>query len=219
MAKKQKSDETRKRSINDELKGSDPDGMNTAPSKSNEMDDDAVYDKDSTLEELVGEKENGVLLPYEEYTNLQEELKNIKTKCEENFDGWQRERADFSNYKKRIQREQEVLRKTISGDLIKKYLPIIDDMERAFKARPQDRDGMAWADGIELIYKKLQSILDSEGVQRIPAEDEFFDPNRHEAITHEESPDHESGQIIEVLQQGYQMDDRILRPAMVRVAK
>ena len=105
-----------------------------------------------------------------------------------------------------------MLSQNITGEVIKKYLVVLDDLDRALKMRPTEGEGAAWAEGIELIYRKLQNILDSEGVKRIPAEDEEFDPTRHEAISHEESPDHESGQIIEVVQQGYTLGDRVSAP-------
>jgi molecular chaperone GrpE len=160
-----------------------------------------------------------VSIPATEYADLQSELQTSQKQANEYFDGWQRERADFSNYRKRIEREQGQLSQSINGSIIKKYLVILDDLERAMKTRPAQGDGAAWADGIELIYRKLQKILEAEGVQRIPAESELFDPIRHEAITHEDSPDHQSGQIIEVVQQGYTLGDRVLRPALVRVAR
>ena len=96
---------------------------------------------------------------------------------------------------------------------------MVDDLERALKKRPQDGDGKAWADGIELVYRKLQTILDNEGVKPMQAQGQFFDPNLHEAVMSEDNPAYESGQVIEVLQQGYLLGDRVLRPAMVRVAR
>ncbi len=165
------------------------------------------------------EEINMVSIPATEYADLQSELQTTQKQANEYFDGWQRERADFSNYRKRIEREQGQLSQSLNGSIIKKYLVILDDLERAMKTRPVQGDGAAWADGIELIYRKLQKILEGEGVQRMPAESEMFDPIRHEAITHEDSPDHQSGQIIEVVQQGYTLGDRVLRPALVRVAR
>lgn len=150
---------------------------------------------------------------------LRTELDQAQQKANENMDGWQRERADFLNYKKRIEREQSTLKENIAGEILKKYLVVLDDLERAMKVRPLEGETAAWADGIELVYRKLVNILESEGVQRIPAETEKFDPSRHEAITHEESPDHESDDIIEVVRQGYTIADRVLRPALVRVAR
>lgn len=154
-----------------------------------------------------------------ENESLQQELEEQRKKSAEFSDGWQRERAEFNNYKKRVERDQVLQRQATTGTVIKKYLVVLDDMERALKARPQDAAATTWADGIELIYRKLQGILESEGVSRIPAEKESFDPTRHEAITHEDSPDHESNAIIEVVQQGYIIGEKVLRPALVRVAK
>jgi molecular chaperone GrpE len=87
------------------------------------------------------------------------------------------------------------------------------------KAHPSQGEGTALAEGVDLIFRKLQSILDAEWSSRIPAESEIFDPNRNEAISHEESAGHASGEIIEVIQQGYLLCDRVLRHALVRVAK
>lgn len=159
-----------------------------------------------------------ITISAQEYSALKQDLEQTHQQVSDNFDGWQRERADFSNYKKRIEREQNLLSQTITGELIKKYLPVVDDLERALKNRPAD-EGSSWAEGIDLIYRKLMNTLESEGVTRIPAEDELFDPTRHEAISHEDSPAHQSGQIIEVVQQGYLIGERVLRPALVRVAR
>jgi len=151
---------------------------------------------------------------------LQQELELAQAKIAENFEGWQRERADFMNYKKRIERDQAQTVQNITGGIVKKYLVVLDDMERALKHAPEaGGDVQAWVGGIELIFRKLQNLLESEGVQRIDADGQMFDPNLHEAISHEDSPDHESGQVIEVLQQGYTLGDRVLRPALVRVAR
>jgi molecular chaperone GrpE len=151
--------------------------------------------------------------------SLSAELEKTRDQSKEYFEGWQRERADFTNYKKRIERDQMQMAQAVNGTIIKKYLVVMDDLERALKNRPVDPEGSKWAEGIDLIYRKFQNILDNENVKRIPADDAEFDPNIHEAISHEDSADHESGQVIEVLQQGYMIGDRVLRPALVRVAK
>jgi molecular chaperone GrpE len=150
---------------------------------------------------------------------LNSELEKTRNESREYFEGWQRERADFANYKKRIERDQVQMAQNLNGAIIKKYLVVLDDLDRALKNRPSDPEGAKWAEGIDLIYRKLQTILENENVKRIPAEAELFDPNIHEAISHEDSPDHESGQVIEVIQHGYMIGDRVLRPALVRVAK
>jgi len=155
-----------------------------------------------------------------ELQQLQADLEKSLAQAAENFEGWQRERADFVNYKKRIERDSAQSLQNITGNLVKRYLVVLDDLERALKNRPAaPSEAAAWADGIELIYRKLQAILEAEGVQRIPADGADFDPNIHEAISHEASPEHASGQVIEVIQQGYTLGDRVLRPALVRVAR
>ncbi|MBI9045510.1 MAG: nucleotide exchange factor GrpE [Anaerolineaceae bacterium] len=179
-----------------------------------------AMENDNESEEMAEEEPIAMtMLPVEDLKALQQELEDAHKKTAENLDGWQRERADFGNYKKRVERDKVQMRKDITGAVVKKYLDVMDDLARALKAKPEDENGKNWADGIELIYRKLQTILENEGVQKIEADDAIFDPNIHEAITHEDSPDHESGQIIEVLQQGYILGERVLRPSMVRVAK
>jgi molecular chaperone GrpE len=150
---------------------------------------------------------------------LQSELEQTQTKAQEYLEGWQRARADFANYKKRVERDQAQTYQTAAGNTIKRYLEISDDLERALKNRPQDGDGAAWASGIELIYRKLLAAFEIDGVAIMQAEGNFFDPTLHEAISQEDSPEHESGQIIEVLQPGYHLGERVLRPARVRVAR
>lgn len=192
-----------------------PGEENSKAQPTNQVDGGEMKESDTNEEKILEEPK----LSANEFEELQQELEKARTQSTENFEGWQRERADFLNYKKRIERDQAQMQQNITGSIIKKYLPVVDDLERALKNGPTQGDTAAWSDGIELIYRKLQSILESEGLQTIQAEGEMFDPNRHEAITHEESPDHKSGQVIEVIQQGYTLGDRVLRPALVRVAR
>lgn len=149
---------------------------------------------------------------------LQDKLEETQAKADEYLDGWQRARAEFANYKKRIHRERERVRQDAIGEVTKRYLPVLDDLERALKNRPEQGEGAEWAEGIELVYRKMLSALESDDVVPMQAEGESFDPNLHEAIAQTESEDHESDEIIEVVQQGYLIGDRVLRPAMVRVA-
>ena len=155
----------------------------------------------------------------EELSDLRKELEETKTQCKEFFEGWQRERADFLNYKKRIERDQANLGQVISANIIKKYLAVMDDMIRASNHRPCTEDNGDWWAGFDLILRKLQAILDAEGVKSIASENDEFNPMYHEAISHEENSEVESGKIIEVVQQGYTIGDRVIRPAMVRVAR
>ena len=158
-------------------------------------------------------------IPLEEKLELlRAALEASEAKAAEYLDGWQRAKAEFTNYRKRLERERELNNFETVGRVAKRYLPIVDDMERALNERPTGAEGAAWSEGIELIYRKLMNILEVEGVTLIEAEGEIFDPNLHEAVVQSESDDHESGQVIEVLQTGYKMGGRVLRPAMVRIA-
>ena len=147
---------------------------------------------------------------------LKKQLAEAQSEAAEYKDGWQRSLADFQNYRRRVETEKTETYQVAVGSIIKRYLPILDDMERALAARPA---GLSWADGVEHIYRKLQSILETEGVKRIEAEGQMFDPNFHEAILQEPSECHESGQIIAVVQNGYMLGERVIRPAMVKVAQ
>lgn len=181
-------------------------------SKMEEVEDSGQTTGETEKEETLPKM---ITLPVSEYESLK---KSSEKQCEY-FEGWQRERADFINYKKRLEREQAGLKDFLSGEIVKKYLVVLDDIELAIKNKPVDGDFKGWDEGINLIYQKLIKILDGEGVKKIPTEGEQFDPKVHEALTQIESPEKESGEIIEVIRQGYLIGDRVLRPAIVVIAK
>ena len=168
-----------------------------------------------TQAEAVATPENGEQLEAE-MDVLKRQLEEAEAKATEYRDSWMRAQAEFQNYKKRLDRDNELLYASMKGDIIKKVLPALDDLERALQNRPVDD---AWASGIELITRKLQNILNTEGLKRIEAEGAVFDPNFHEAISHEHNEDFESGQVIAVVQNGYMLGERVIRPALVRVAQ
>ncbi len=147
---------------------------------------------------------------------LKRQLEDAENKLAESVEGWQRAQADFQNYRKRVERDNELMYASMKSDIVKKMLPVLDDLERALQNRPADD---AWASGIELIARKLQNILDVEGVKRIEAKGLEFDPKFHEAISHEPNDEVESHHVIEVVQNGYMLGDRVIRPALVRVAQ
>ncbi|MCW5874021.1 MAG: nucleotide exchange factor GrpE [Anaerolineales bacterium] len=147
---------------------------------------------------------------------LQQELQAAHAKAAENLEGWQRAQAEFANYKKRMARDQEGQEAEIRGRVIKRYLEIVDDLELALKNKPAEAE---WVQGIELIYRKLLSFLEAEDVQRVDPLGQPFDANLHEAIAQEDSQDYESGTVSEVLRTGYTLGERVLRPAVVKVAK
>lgn len=157
---------------------------------------------------------------FEEETGVQNELDAALAKADEYLDSLQRERASFANYKRRIDQENAALADRLFGDHIKIFLPVMDDLERALNHTPSDPDCANWISGIDLIRKKLVKTLESRNVTIIDLKPgDLFDPLNQEAVTHEENDQYSDGQIIEVVQTGYQLKDRIIRPALVRVAK
>jgi molecular chaperone GrpE len=148
---------------------------------------------------------------------LTQRLEEAEARAAEHLDGWQRTQADFQNYRKRTERDSESTYLSMKADIIRHVLPVLDDLERALQNRPANSD--AWVGGIELIHRKLQSILEAEGVKTIVAEGQPFDPTFHEAISHEPAEGVESGNVIAVTQNGYLLGERVIRPALVRVAQ
>ncbi len=173
---------------------------------------------EETQAEAVATSENAEQLSADaELEALKRQLEEAQAKLAETVDGWQRSAAEFQNYKKRIERERENEKLWMKGDIVRKILPVLDDLERALQNRPSDTG--PWVGGIELIQKKLQAILESEGIKRIDAVGAEFDPNFHEAISHEPHDQVISGHVIAVVQNGYMLGERVIRPALVRVAQ
>lgn len=151
---------------------------------------------------------------------LRSELQEAKAKASEYLDGWQRARAEFSNYRKRQEADLVNLRFLSTGALATKLLPVIDDFERASKTLPPALRDMSWIEGVLLISRKVQLILESEGVKAIDVKPhDAFDPAFHEAVSHDAADGFNSGEVIEELQKGYKLGERVIRPTLVRVAQ
>lgn len=166
----------------------------------------------------IEDQENEEL--FQDETIIQNELDAALSKADEYLDSLQRERASFANYKRRVDQENALLADRLLGDHIKIFLPVMDDLERALNHTPSDPVCANWISGIELIRKKLLKTLEAQNITAIDLKPgDLFDPLNQEAITHEENDQFSDGEIIEVLQTGYQLKERIIRPALVRVAK
>jgi len=150
---------------------------------------------------------------------LKKLLEDERAKSVEYLDSWRRAAADFSNYKKRQEKDVGDMTKFANAMLISRLLPVLDDLDRAFQTLPDNLRGLTWIDGINLIARKMHAIMEAEGLKTIDAEGKPFDPNIHEAVIHEESETHEDGDVITELQKGYKLNDRVLRPTLVKVAK
>ncbi|HET9910772.1 MAG TPA: nucleotide exchange factor GrpE [Anaerolineales bacterium] len=151
-----------------------------------------------------------------EIESLKKQLAEAESKTTEYKDSWLRSQAEFQNFRRRMERDSEMMHASMKGDIVKKVLPVLDDLERALQNRSADDP---WANGIELVARKFQNILESEGVKKIEARGKEFDPNFHEAISHEPADGAQSGHVIGVVQNGYMIGERVIRPALVRVAQ
>ena len=150
---------------------------------------------------------------------LRSELQATTAKADEYLAGLQRERAEFSNYRRRTTEEREAMLGLAGEDLIRKVLAIADDFDLAIDNRPLELAGSSWVEGVTAIDRKLRALLDSEGVRPVEAEPgKPFDPREHEAIVNVPGTGRAEGEIVDVIRRGYKLRDRVLRPALVAVA-
>jgi len=155
----------------------------------------------------------------DELATLRQRLEEEQAKAKEYLDGWQRARAELANARKRWERESAQTYANALTDSVARLLPVVDDFERAIETLPDNLNGLTWIDGILMIYRGLQSLLEQQGVVPLEAEAGTpFDPTWHQAVTHEPHDTFEAGTIIGEYQKGYRLDDRIVRPALVRVS-
>jgi molecular chaperone GrpE len=134
------------------------------------------------------------------------------------YDRLLRKTAEFDNYRKRVEKERREQADAAIVDLMLELLRVVDDFDRALTVEPGSEEG-AYRKGVELIHAKLHDLLRKYNVRPFDSLGADFDPNLHQAVMHEDSPDHREGEVIGELQRGYMMGDRLLRPAMVKVAK
>ena len=150
---------------------------------------------------------------------LRVQLEEESKKAEEYLEQWKRSAAEFSNYRKRNDKEKGELVKFSNAILITRLLPILDDLDRAFQTLPTNMRDLTWIDGIALVERKLQALLEQDGLTAIEAQGKPFDPILHQAIMYEETAEHDDGAVMEELQKGYKLKDRVIRPTLVKVAK
>ncbi len=155
----------------------------------------------------------------DDVAELKQLLEQERAKSAEYLDNWRRAAADFSNYKKRAEKDAGEMSKFMNATLIARILPVLDDFDRAARTIPDNLRDLTWIDGVMLIARKMQVVLEAEGLKPIDALNKPFDPNVHEAVIHEETDQAEDGTVIAELQKGYKLNERVLRPTMVKVAK
>jgi molecular chaperone GrpE len=160
--------------------------------------------------------EETVVLKKSEY----EQLKSEAAKAAENWDKLLRQQADFENIRKRLERDRQEFQKYANEDMVVDLLGILDDLERSVEAAETHQENFeVFLKGIEMILAHLYDLLKKKGVKPIAAQGVKFDPNAHEALMQTETYDREDGEVLEELQKGYRLNDRVIRTAKVRVAK
>ncbi len=169
------------------------------------------------LEQEVSEEDTQFASLEDELVNAKEEIDELKEKKEKYQSRLKHLKADFANYKRRQREQRDKLILRTKRDLLKELIPVIDNFERAIDSCKAESDGLV--EGVNMIYKQLNQFLAAEDVKQLGEKGEEFDPNCHNAVAREESEEYESDKILEVLQTGYQIEDEIIRPAMVKVVE
>ena len=167
-------------------------------------------------EKITPEAEVPKVSEEEGIDTLKSNLAEEKEKSNKYLANWQRAEADFSNYKKRAEQEKNDTTTFANWALILDLLPVLDDLERAVSSLPQKLANLTWVDGILLIHRKLRAVLESQGLTEIEAMGKTFDPSLHEAVAHMEGKE---GMVINEVQKGYKLKNKLLRPALVVVGK
>lgn len=152
--------------------------------------------------------------------SLEGELGLVRQEAARNLENWQRAAAELANFKRRQEEQLKLQRDRIKSEVLQGVISALDDMDLAFQNLPAELNGqlVGWVEGFRLVQRKLDRLLDEQNVMPVNTQGKF-DPNFHEAISYEESDEHESDTIIAELRRGYQIGNRIIRPALVRVAK
>jgi molecular chaperone GrpE len=147
------------------------------------------------------------------------DINELQRQRDDYYDRLLRKSAEFDNYRKRVERERVQTAEAAAADLLKELLPLVDNLERALKADAGSDGADAYRRGVELIHQQLLEVLRKRGVRPIEALGSTFDPHYHQAVAHEMAEGYREGEVIEEFSRGYMLGDRLLRPAMVKVAK
>ncbi|SDH47290.1 molecular chaperone GrpE [Alteribacillus persepolensis] len=147
----------------------------------------------------------------------QEEIEKLKQEVEEWKNRSLRAQADLDNVRRRTKEEKEKAAKYRAQDLIESLLPVLDNFERAISVKPETEEAVSLHEGVNMVYTQLFEAVQKEGLEVIETEGQVFDPEKHQAVMQVEEEGFDSNQIVEELQKGYQLKDKVIRPAMVKV--
>ena len=186
------------------------------PERADELTDEADADDADEAEALEGIEADGVEA---EEDAIAADLDKARAEAESYLDDLRRLQADFDNYRKRTLREQTARAASASQALVARLLPVLDNFELAVSSAERSRDFDRMLKGVEMVFGELREVLEAEGLVRIEAEGKPFDPERHEAVIAVEEEDTEPGMVVDIVRAGYELRGKVLRPAMVKVAK
>ncbi|WP_105992662.1 nucleotide exchange factor GrpE [Staphylococcus simulans] len=173
---------------------------------------------DSNTEEQTQTTENNEDVQNDSEENQQEnEIQQLKDELNEKEEKYLRLYAEFENYKRRIQNENQTLKTYQSQSVLTDILPTIDNIERALQIEGDDESFKSLQKGVQMVYESLLRALEENGLEKIQALGEQFDPNFHQAVMQDNDDSYESGAVTQELQTGYKLKDRVLRPSMVKV--
>lgn len=184
-------------------------------------DEDSMEGKGLESEKSIldeGSLDDEDMTPLEKNLTLEAELVKAKAKAEDHYAQLQRLQADFDNYRKRTQKEKTELIKYASERLVGELLPVLDNFDRAVSAAKVNPDFTAFSQGVEMILRQMQTALSKEGLNAMDAVGQPFDPNLHEAVLRVASEEHPENTVVEELQKGYYLKEKVLRPCMVKVS-
>ncbi|HFE5596797.1 TPA: nucleotide exchange factor GrpE [Staphylococcus aureus] len=153
----------------------------------------------------------------EEIDPKDQKINELQQLADENEEKYLRLYAEFENYKRRIQKENEINKTYQAQRVLTDILPAIDNIERALQIEGDDETFKSLQKGVQMVHESLINALKDNGLEVIKTESEAFDPNIHQAVVQDDNPDFESGEITQELQKGYKLKDRVLRPSMVKV--
>jgi molecular chaperone GrpE len=180
---------------------------------------DGPRDEQASVDETTGQEQEAAGADPPPAPPAADPLAEARADAARMKDAWMRSAADFDNFRKRTRKEIEDARRTGREDLLRAVLPVFDNLERAIQSALRSKDVKAVADGLAMVQRQFVEALGREGIARIPTVGQPFDPSLHEAIQQVETADHAPGTVLAEVQPGYTQGDRLMRAAMVVVAK
>lgn len=189
------------------------------PGTMNEQQEDSYREQDQEANAVTDQDTSSLEdeLPIEA-VGADDAVAHVQRLADENHNRYLRAQADFDNYRRRTIKEKEDLTQYASLKLVGQLLPVLDNFQRALQTGGEGAESGSFAKGVDMIYRQLSQVLEAEGLKPMESVGQPFDPELHQAIMQVESEEYDEGIVVEVIQPGYMMKDKVIRPAMVKVS-